>query len=775
MKKWNIIIFLLLCVVSCTVDHEIPYIDVPDTGTDEANVKILLKVPGEAHPSTYAVSATEENDIVELDILAFAKNGAVDTFCYRVSVDPAKITNALGGTNGNMKDVDVKLTRYKDQQRLVLIANSKTVLDATTINTGESLTTVCDKLKFDYSGQWPTSPFVRFPMWGESDYILVQDPVVMARIDTVSLLRSIARVDLGVDVFASDPAIGFGNHFKIEHIYTYKMRSKGRIVPVAANYNSVSKKVTAPSVPSDATVLTTVQTYTVPSSYNSKFYNEIYIPESDIANASDNAFLVIGATYDNGPELFYRLDFVGQYNTPVDILRNHRYMLDIKNVSRPGFASQADAAAARSANLEYELIMTDDNMSDFVFDGQYYLGLSEGDIILDDATTRTIYVTTNYTGTPAWTVTYSGTFFGTTSATSTSVSFTPVPLRTPYMREGTITFRAGTLTKIVHVRQYAAYTNSILSWLATPTTYLIDFQTANLDGVSRYPSLGTYTMKLIWEDVSNLTGFTTSPPANVATMPAVAGAGNAVFGLYTPSNEPVWTWHLWRVPGFNPNSLANQVNIKGRIFMDRNLGATTSALGTAGSYGLMYQWGRKEPFPRAAAATMTDPTRQTVYQGATPVAITTQSVTTFANPLEDSHHNPTTFITSIEPPYFTWAGVTVSDNTLWKSTGTKSVYDPCPQGWRVPTAAEILNALTPTGAWNYGQAYAGGLVLPAAGGIDFSTGLFHEVGTDGYYWIAETVGVNARVLHIKNGSATIENAFRAHGFSVRCIKEKYDD
>jgi hypothetical protein len=772
MKKWNVIIFLLLCIVSCSVENEI-YV-VPEPGEpEEADVNILLRVPGEAHPSTYAVTATEENSISTLDILAFAKNGAVDTFCYMVTVDPAKITNSMGGTNGNLKDVEVKLKRYSDQLRLVLIANASSAVAAAVPVAGESMDVVCARVKFNFTGQWQTSPFVPFPMWGQSEYVWVQDPVAMDRVE-VTLLRSLARVDIGVDVFASDPAIGFGNHFRIEHIYTYKSRSKGLVAPTAANYNSVAQRVTAPSVPSDATVLATASAYTVPVSNNSKFYSEIYLPETGATVEADRAFIVIGATYDSGPELFYRIDYVDGSKNPVALLRNFRYMLDIRSVSRPGFATKEEAAAARGANLEYELVMTDDNLADFLYDGQYFLGFSEGDIVLDDAASHRLYISTNYAS--GWSVTYSGTLFNGHSETSALSNFNVIPLRDVYMREGSITVKAGTLTKVVRVRQYASYTSSILSAQTAAATYGLYYQTANLDGVNRYTS-GAYKAELIWEDVQNMVSVS-APAADQTSFTTTAAGGNALFGLYSPTNELMWTWHLWRVPNYDPNDLANQVNIKGHVFMDRNLGATVKTLGNVGSYGLMYQWGRKEPFPRVSAVNST--TRQTLYKGGITLPanfITTQSVTTFTDPLEQSHRNPTTFITSMESPYFTWAGVNESPNYLWadKYESVSSPYDPCPPGWQVPTASEILNALTPTGTWNYGQAYQGGLILPAAGGIDFSSGLYYNVGTDGYYWIAETSGVDAKVLHIQNGTATIENAFRANGYSVRCMKEKYDD
>lgn len=66
----------------------------------------------------------------------------------------------------------------------------------------------------------------------------------------------------------------------------------------------------------------------------------------------------------------------------------------------------------------------------------------------------------------------------------------------------------------------------------------------------------------------------------------------------------LWSWTIWAADGYDPEATA--VNADGNVFMDRNLGAPISGLGTTGSYepagavGNYYQWGRKDPFPSIA-------------------------------------------------------------------------------------------------------------------------------------------------------------------------------
>ena len=63
----------------------------------------------------------------------------------------------------------------------------------------------------------------------------------------------------------------------------------------------------------------------------------------------------------------------------------------------------------------------------------------------------------------------------------------------------------------------------------------------------------------------------------------------------------LWSWTIWAAEGYDPEATA--VNADGKVFMDRNIGAPISGVGSKGEYepayavGNYYQWGRKDPFP----------------------------------------------------------------------------------------------------------------------------------------------------------------------------------
>lgn len=81
---------------------------------------------------------------------------------------------------------------------------------------------------------------------------------------------------------------------------------------------------------------------------------------------------------------------------------------------------------------------------------------------------------------------------------------------------------------------------------------------------------------------------------------ATANRGNALIAAFDDKGEIVWSWHIWMTDlpetfDYENNPIYQSGGkTDGFYVMDRNLGATD----TKGqeSYGLLYQWGRKDPF-----------------------------------------------------------------------------------------------------------------------------------------------------------------------------------
>lgn len=181
--------------------------------------------------------------------------------------------------------------------------------------------------------------------------------------------------------------------------------------------------------------------------------------------------------------------------------------------------------------------------------------------------------------------------------------------------------------------------------------------------------------------------------------------GNAVIGLLDSRGDCIWSWHIWSVDYDIESS--GQTYFSGKTFMDRNLGALTTDCTQPSSRGMYYQWGRKDPFIYPANNQDTRKFADAVYasgyeygesypdtssdpESMMSISWATAHPTTYMNGAFYSDWDDRTTIIDwlYDSSPNLWGNPTTSSNTV-TATSTKSIYDPCPPGWKTPSPQDL--------------------------------------------------------------------------------------
>jgi hypothetical protein len=201
-----------------------------------------------------------------------------------------------------------------------------------------------------------------------------------------------------------------------------------------------------------------------------------------------------------------------------------------------------------------------------------------------------------------------------------------------------------------------------------------------------------------WDDNSVINATTVSGYGNQAevtvTTKNVSAGGNAVVKIFKKGDTaktPVWSYHIW-VTDYDPNTGPTWTNpnqtSKTYTFMDRNLGATAATLSLA-ARGLLYQWGRKDPFPGVTSGTAGHAALNK-FKGMADAGSPTRVKVTATNivaGIVESVQKPTTFISYSNNSNYNW--LPAFEKGLWNTAiGQKTIFDPCPEGWRVPVRVD---------------------------------------------------------------------------------------
>ncbi|MDO5980794.1 FISUMP domain-containing protein [Flavivirga spongiicola] len=261
----------------------------------------------------------------------------------------------------------------------------------------------------------------------------------------------------------------------------------------------------------------------------------------------------------------------------------------------------------------------------------------------------------------------------------------------------------------------------------------------------------------------------------------------SIIALILLISKPIIAQDFMSLDALRQEQIGKIRGLAGRIWMDRNLGATRVAThtGDTESYGYIYQWGRNSDGHQFRNSTTTtidlndDVTQWAVTPGT----------------------EGDKFVLNITFPY-DW--ITPQDDKRWNSgteeSPVKGPHDPCPDGYRLPTHTEWRAELdawvekeridngypdTPEGLILAGKkaknlTYGFNvLALSGIGGRLNHTGEIHSMETSATYWCsspAEGDGstflcVFFALLDGEYPNASMTHDVRSYGAAIRCTKE----
>lgn len=543
---------------------------------------------------------------------------------------------------------------------------------------------------------------------------------------------------------------------------------------------------------------------------------------------------------------WYRLDFCNQKpatddaskDVPVlDLQRNTHYAFSITEVKSSGYATEEEAAVNDGYNIVYDMDITTGHGAS---NGQYSLILDREDIMLPSISnggisTNPVLNLSAYIPKPQNTVsTYKVRLVSKNDQIHLIDNEGSEVYELNLMNPGeTLTTDNSNRTitlKYSGANVYNSYLEIILGNIAKEipisiqgsNCYLMDFATetnqelyipvlqANQDGVTRISADDVLEPFIVWTDQPNVTKDNLKmvyekDKLRIKITNGITFSGNVVVAVKL-NNVVKWSWHIWSMDNtvleFN-NTLncydfkaehENQCN--GFTFMDRNLGAYTLAKdGRVSDFGLLYQFGRKDPFPGADGSLR----EQTIYHEGNAFTLAEKHPSlgvacmvelNTANNLEYSIQHPNQFIKGV---YSSNGGgsvysmdwytndYTLVNNYLWLTDARKkAAYNPCPIGWVTPYGGLI-------GPW-YGlhinNATVGphGITLTDAGYFPFAP--YRTVDGTMMFYNVQNKALTLRwgsnnSSRVSTTSFTIEgfeiadsSMLRSMGIAVRCVREK---
>ncbi len=377
MKFVNYILILLTVILSaCLRDNT--------ESCPEGNGKIILQLSMPEMTATRAEIynwAVREYDIAMEDMYVLVFNdkggdGSNDMFMYYTQPEQ-EIPLPENPTTRRYSITLQKSENSTEKQRLVFIANCTDEIEA--LLADPALTTKTKQelfagLQFG-AKKWGT--MFPIPMWGESQRsVIVTYSTKGGDFGNVDMLFAVARVDVAVNAYDDYTQAAGLNSFILQTAELRNVRSKGYVVPqAAAQFDGSVVKYPSVVPAAEGNQINAVGSFAIGNSvspYTLSMSGLLFMNEADNRNSTNDkrAFLLIGGWYTapgesrNTSEMsYYRIDFYDRGNPGetavkyLDVLRGHRYMVNITGADGPGYPTPEEAISSVTTKMNAEVLV----------------------------------------------------------------------------------------------------------------------------------------------------------------------------------------------------------------------------------------------------------------------------------------------------------------------------------------------------------------------------------------------------------------------------------
>lgn len=494
-KQFLCMLLVAIWLIGCVQEDFTPFSEKPGKSISFALTVSDVDIPSVSSRSmTGSEGGYKEDEVQNVDILVFDASKTPAMFLEWVEVKSTAITQTLNGTTATAT-FSAPLTPTNGKTCIMVVANRPTDVESyKNILAGfkKEETTKVDAMEamvhIGNPWQWPTDgpndngKYLPIPMCGEKEVDKIAPS--MEPIGDISLKRMLARIDI----------VNSTSNFTVDVAYLVNYNNAGYVAPVWDANGKIDLTATGTNIPGNNEKKVGVDVANWhPINGNTPYKGNIYTfeapaavdsggPDEDgDASRKDAVCLIIGGRInEEWPMTFYRVDFtkvggVGEAVKYLPLLRNHKYVIDITEVSGLGYEGNKEALESYTmlSNLKMRLITYDrDKVKDVVYDGQYMLGVGKSEIEVTQFQNNS-YVVDVFTDVPGgwkaiavsdndWLKFDDGEGNGVLTTMGQANEDTQIKLRVPFFTEGaqigdfrtaTIKLQAGRLTYEIEVRQ----------------------------------------------------------------------------------------------------------------------------------------------------------------------------------------------------------------------------------------------------------------------------------------------------------------------------------